>query len=81
MGTKRFCDVVGCNEESHSDGWDRDVCTGWLTERSGPSIPTEHFKPYEHMYFAKKDLCPKHLKIWAKATYEALTKAAQELER
>jgi|WetSurMetagenome_2_1015567.scaffolds.fasta_scaffold157424_2 hypothetical protein len=80
MVTRTFCDIIGCKEEADPDGHQKDVCTGWLTQRSGSNIPTENFEPYERMYFSKKDLCTKHLKMWAKGTYEELTKAREELE-
>lgn len=56
-----------------------DVCTGWIYERSGTDIPTQHFKPFEEGVSVNKlDLCDYHYALWLKATYEAVYGKVEE---
>jgi hypothetical protein len=69
--TKTFCDAPGCKEEVYGED-PVDVCSGFMTRREQPGKPPEDFEPFEKgVTIRKLDLCPKHRKLWCKATYYA----------
>ena len=72
MVTIIYCDIEGCNEEVWVEGRQIDVCTGYLTSSESASAGYKKYKPFEKLRISKRDLCVKHLKMWSKATYEAL---------
>lgn len=75
MADQKICDAQDKNHKvcGKPAFYTVDACVGWIDERSGTNIPTQHFKPFEEGVEVRKlDLCEAHYQKWLRATYEAV---------